>query len=254
MDGEDGLQEEIRELAGQARRRLTAHPRPEDLLAYQAGDLPDEEADRIQEHLALCSECVRTVRDLSSFPDVEPAREEDRLSEDELAAAWTRLRQAVAPSTRRRRRFLSLTGLAFAASLLVVLGLAFQVVRLQKSVRELSIPRADVQIADLVPGGEIRERSGEEETIRLEPWAERILLILNLADARHYPQHRIDVATADGAVVWSRAGVYRDAGGIVAVELPKRLLPAGGYRIRLYGLGDGAPEPIAEYRFRIEPL
>jgi hypothetical protein len=91
VDGEHAFKEELRELAEQARHRLSVHPGPEDLLTYHAGALPCEAAGKLQEHLALCPACARTVRDLSAFPHVEPDREEDRLSRAELAAAWSRL-------------------------------------------------------------------------------------------------------------------------------------------------------------------
>jgi hypothetical protein len=229
------------------------HPAPEDLLDYHAGDLPPEERERIQDHLALCRDCVRVVLDLDSFPDVEPVRKEDRLTDREVAAEWRRF------ATRTRAPRLprwapSPLPLALAATLLIaVVGLSLWVARLRNEVSRLSAPRADVYIADLVPQGETVERAeGREEAVRVPAWADHVLLILNLADPSSYPEYRVEIEKADGAEVWSRDGVRRSADGTFALEVPRRLLPAGSYRIRLSGSRGGAEEPVAEYGARIE--
>lgn len=242
---------------GEPKRRSTVrapdHPAPEDLLDYHAGDLPPEERERIQNHLALCPGCVRVVLDLQSFPDVEPVREEDRLTEDELAAEWRRFETRIR-APRMPRWAPSPLPLALAAALLIaVVGLSLWVARLRNEVSGLSAPRADVYIADLVPHGETVERAeGREEAVRVPAWADHVLLLLNLADPSSHPEYRVEIEKADGTEVWSRDGVHRSEDGTFALEVPRRLLPAGIYRIRLSGLRGGAEEPVAEYGARVE--
>ncbi|HEX2643010.1 MAG TPA: zf-HC2 domain-containing protein, partial [Thermoanaerobaculia bacterium] len=66
MDGDKPpLDEALRELAARARRDLGAHPTPELLAAYHAGELPEDEVEQIRDHLALCPECGELLLDLA---------------------------------------------------------------------------------------------------------------------------------------------------------------------------------------------
>ncbi len=226
------------------------HPAPEELLDYHLGDLAAADRERIQDHLVLCEACSRTVLDLGSFPDVEPAREADRLSEFELAADWKRFRERAGAQPVRRPRL----PYALAAGLLVAaLGLSLWTVRLREQVRELSGPRADVFVADLVPlGSEVR---GPEagEVVRVPAWADRVLLLLNLAVRPSYPEYEVQVLGPDGSAAWSRGGLRPGPDGTFALEVPADLLGGGAHRIRLLGAGAGGPESVAEYGVRFEP-
>lgn len=228
---------------------LKTHPAPEELLDYHLCDLAAADRERIQDHLVLCEACSRTVLDLGSFPDVEPAREADRLTEFELAADWKRFRertfaQPVRSAARPRLAW------ALAASLLIAaLGLSVWGARLREQVRELSGPRADVFVADLVPlGSEVR---GPEagEVVRVPAWADRVLLILNLAGRPAYPEYEVRVLGPGGSAVWSRRGLRPSADGTFALEVPAGLLEGGAHRIRLLG----GSEPVAEYGVRLQP-
>jgi hypothetical protein len=254
VEAEPDLRSAIRGMAAEARRGVE-HPAPEELLDYHSGDLAPAETQRNQEHLALCPVCARTLLDLDSFPDVEPVREEDRLTAAELTGQWRRFQdtaQRLAPS-RERPRPASPAVLALAAALLfAVVGLSLWNVQLRNAVRDLSQPEAGVLVADLVPRGEAIERAeGGEDTVRVPPWADRVLLILNLADPATAREYRVEIATQDGREVWSRRGVHRSADGTFALQIPRRFLPPGRYRIRLSGLRDGAEEPVAEYGAQI---
>ena len=253
-DKERDLKAGVRVLAAEARRSLVEeHPLPEELLDYHAGDLPEAERERIQEHLALCPACLRALLDLEAFPDVEPVRPEDRLTDAELDRAWQRLQRTVEPVAHDRSRIAPPVLALAAVLLLAVVGLSLWVVRLRGEVRELSSPQADVLVADLLPRAEAVERTeGDGEVVRVPGWADRILLILNLADPATHPEYRIEITAQDGREVWSRAGVRRSADGTFALEVPRRFLPAGRYRIRLSGIAGGSELPVAEYLVRIE--
>ncbi len=228
------------------------HPAPEELLDYHLGDLAAADRERIQDHLVLCETCSRTVLDLESFPDVEPAREVDRLSQFELAADWKRFRERTSAEPFRpaaQPRF----AWALAASLLVAaLGLSVWGVRLREQVRELSGPRTDVFVADLVPLG-LEVRGPEAgEVVRVPAWAGRVLLLLNLAGRPSYPEYEVHVLAPAGDAVWSRRGLRPSLDGTFALEVPADLLAGGAHRIRLLGVGDGGPEPVAEYGVRLQ--
>lgn len=256
MGDEQGLKTGIRGLAAEARRGLEPHPSPGELLDYQAGDLAEEERERLQDHLALCPGCARTVLDLSAFPDVEPLREEDRLADSALASEWRRFqdRAGAAPAPRRPALFFPpRLAWALAASLLLaVAGLSIRVGRLRDEVNTLSGPRVNVLVADLVPRDEAVERSPDgEEAIRVPEGAERLLLVLNLAEAPSYPGYRIEIAALGGTRIWSHEGLRPSADGNFTLEVPRRLLADGRYVIRLYGLKGNAATRVAEYAVRV---
>lgn len=226
--------------------RQNPHPAPEELLDYHHGGLAEADRERIQDHLVLCEACSRTVLDLGSFPDVEPPREADRLSEFELAADWKRFRERafakpVQPAGRPRFPW------AVAASLLVAAASLIWGVRQGQQVRELSGPRADVFVADLVPlGSEVRGPEAAE-VVRVPAWADRVLLLLNLARGGAHPEYEVRVLAPDGREVWSRGGLRPSPDGTFALEVPADLLEGGPYRIRLLGGG----EVVAEYAVRL---
>ena len=224
---------------------LKTHPAPEELLDYHLGDLAEADRERIQDHLVLCEACSRTVLDLGSFPDVEPAREADRLTEFELAADWKRFRErALAKPVRPRPRIpWAVAAALLAAALALLWGF-----RLREQVRELSGPRADILVADLVPlGTEVR---GPEagEVVRVPAWADRVLLILNLAVRPSHPEYEVRVLGPDGRTVWSRGGLRPSPDGTFALEVPAGLLRGGAHKIRLLG----GSETVAEYGVRLE--
>lgn len=49
------------------RRGLGPHPGPDELVAYHADELEEEEAKRLQDHLVLCPECARLLLELDAF-------------------------------------------------------------------------------------------------------------------------------------------------------------------------------------------
>jgi len=59
----------LQEVARQAlaRQGPGAHPRPQTLTAYDAGELDAAAAEEVQEHLAICVHCARLLLDLPAF-------------------------------------------------------------------------------------------------------------------------------------------------------------------------------------------
>lgn len=62
------------------------HPTIEVLDAYHQGDLPAEEASRVQHHLIFCRECRDLLLDLAHF--LADSEEPSRLWSAELTSAW----------------------------------------------------------------------------------------------------------------------------------------------------------------------
>jgi hypothetical protein len=257
MDDAEPLQSALRTLAEEARREAGPHPGAEELLAYHQGGLAAAERERLQDHLALCRACARTVLDLAAFPEVADRRGDPPLPRERIAAAWERLERDAAPAPvvpfARRRPAAWLPYAAAAALLVATVGLAYRAERLERQVRDLAGPRVNVQVGDLLPLGEAAERSGGEgQRLRLAPGTERLLLLLDVADPGSFPEYRVEIARAGGGVVWSHGGLRHDAAGRFTVELPRRLLPPGAYTLTLYGLGDLPATRLARYAVQVE--
>src|SRR4051812_39568903 len=123
------------------------HPEPETLAAYHAGELPEGEAQRLQDHLLACRECAALLVDLDGLAD--PAFGAGSLSAADQEALWGRIQGEIkkeetplAPVVPLRRpaspsgspRWL----MALAASLLVAtVGLSAWVVSLRRTVETL---------------------------------------------------------------------------------------------------------------------
>jgi len=77
------VRRETPEQAGQG------HPSPEALRAYQKGELPEKEQEKMRDHLVCCEDCAETVLDLATFFSGAPRQ--GRLDPDELVEAWNDL-------------------------------------------------------------------------------------------------------------------------------------------------------------------
>jgi len=256
-DSPSGMGQAIRELAAEERRAVKDHPTPDELLDYHAGDLNADERERIQDHLALCPACVRAVLDLDAFPHVEALRPEEGLADDEITAEWEHFRERTGKVRLLGgvRRFgpAAIPWAVAAGLVLAVLGLSLRLNRLQQRVGELAAPHSSVQLVDLFPAGGGVERSERGAgAVQPAPWAERFVLILNLADVGSFPEYAAEITAADGREIWRGGGLRRSPEGTFALEVPRRLLPAGAYRIRLFGSALSGPTPVAEYALRLE--
>ena len=90
--------------------------------------------------------------------------------------------------------------------------------------------------------------------MHVPPATDRIVFILNLGGMRalrSWPEYRVEIASADGRVAWSRRGIARSPDGTFAVETPRGFLAPGEWRIRLAGRADHGWDPVAEYAIRL---
>ena len=94
---------------------------------------------------------------------------------------------------------------------------------------------------------------GEPTGLAVPPDADYLFLILQAQDTRPFDDLRVEIVRRDtGARVWSGAGLTRNQLTEVRIALPRELLPAGEYRLRLLGSMDGKAETVAEYELKIE--
>lgn len=244
------LRDAVRVLAAEARSVETDHPMPDELVDYQAGDLNQKERARIQDHLAVCPDCARAVLEMDAFPDVGALPAAARPSGRDLAAAWERFQDRTGPRWPVRRRPFRVPvpryGLA-AALALAILALAFHSGRLWEG-----SARGALQVVDLPPPGDTVRSGGGEVPVRLEPWAQGLVLLLPVGVAEGLegetgPAHEVVITAADGRERWREGGLHGGPDGTLVLVVPRRYLTPGSYRIRLYSAAARGGPAEAEY-------
>jgi Putative zinc-finger len=227
--------------------RRGEHPTPEMLAAYCADELTPEEDEKIREHFVDCRDCPELLLDFKDFSAPDRAVTE-RIPESWVAAAWQSLRARLArePAPRLQLAY-SLTGLLLAATL----GLSAWVVSLQRELRQLREPQANVQIETL----DLSTRGGSH-AVRVPSGGERFLLsVATAADVawRDCREIQVRLATEDGSELWT-AGMPPPLDGTITLELSRRALPAGGYKIRFQGTGPSCRTAGEDFPFVLSYL
>lgn len=266
----------LRSLADESRQELSEHPSPEVLTAYHEGRLPAGDAERLQDHLALCHDCAELLLDLVAFLDPEPATGPSNLSDEEVGEAWQSMRSRLggerpaepppltvptaptllrlpppvpAPAPAPRPRGTAWTW-ALVASWLAVLGLGLWAAELRREVAGLSQPVVNAPLVEL-----------REDTTRGEPEKTQVLpatggfLLLSAAGLPVHAGYEAEILEGEaGRVLWTGRGLKRDpAGENFSLYLPRGFLPPGSYRVRLYGVEAGKRQPLAEFPLQIGP-
>ncbi|MFY9824647.1 MAG: zf-HC2 domain-containing protein [Thermoanaerobaculia bacterium] len=238
------------------------HPEPETLAAYHAGELPEGEAQRLQEHLLACRECAALLVDLDGLAD--PGFGAGSLSPEDQAALWGRIEGEIqhagtpAPATvvpllrparfAPQRRWLQ----ALAAALLVAtVGLSAWVVSLRRTVAALGRPEPNAPVVDLYSG--TSRSAGSPQPVAIVPGDFRFFtVILHPPHARSTSRYRVEITRAGGGSVWSRNGVAPSPLGPLPLTLTRSLIGPGEYRIRLYEEKGNPGEPLVDYGLRVE--
>lgn len=248
--GERDLTASIRELAATLERDLRDHPTPEELQDFLAGDLPADQRERIEEHLALCRDCARAAVELAEVPEIQPERRGELVTEAEIEAQWKRFQDAVRPA-----RHPWPSGALAAVLLFAVVGAGFATwaVRLsQQPQAQQSEPRITSPV-DLLPVVRERGKPSEPEQQQRVPvpeWADEASLILDLAGVERHPEYRITIETPNGRRLWSRSGVPPGDKGLIGLGVPRGFLPPGAYQVRLLSPQE---KEVAVYDLLIEP-
>lgn len=239
------------------------HPKPETLAAYHAGELPEDEAQRLQEHLLACRECAALLLDLDGLAD--PGFGAGSLSAADQEALWGRIeteirkeKPALAPpapviplrpaSRAPQPRWLQ----ALAAALLAAtVGLSAWVASLRHTVETLNRPEPNAPVIDLYSGAS--RSAGSPQPGAVVPRNFRFFtVILHPPHARSTSRYRVEITRAGGGSVWSRDGVAPDLLGPLPLTLTRSLTGPGEYRIRLFEETGNPKEPLVDYGLRVE--
>lgn len=218
---------------------------PEQLAAYERGELSEEEAARVQALLVV-------------YPEWTAEPEHDPLSDAEMARDWESVKARLVGETvdapRRTTAFPSL--LAVAAALLAVSFVALlqsrsTIARLSK---ERSEPRVHGQRHELLPLGDRGGGSGQR-AYPLTGSEENFLLVPTLVNHPRFPDYRLEIVALDSEppkTIWKAAGLMRDPDReTFEISVPRTFLAPGVYRLDLYGLDRGKSALLARYLLRV---
>ena len=257
------------------------HPSPEELFAYHAGKLAADAFDRLQEHLAWCSECARTVADLAAWPEVELRDSDLERTAAEEADDWQAIRRCIAPTAAIRKDDTVPAPVPFdlpapagepppgpqpaygpihllaAALFLAVVGLSVQLVRLSHQPATLATPQANVFVVDLEPAGDAATREvpaghPNARDTNVPAGMGTVVFLLVQDDLRPFSDHAVELRGEDGEVFWQSGGLVRAPEGSFSIAVPLAALTSDAVEIRLYGVESGKRELLATYRTRIE--
>lgn len=186
-------------------------------------------------------------RPVGTLSELETDREPeylDLVKELELARAALRERRetvkrpadGVEPARRPAGRWGSTSGFfALAAMILLAVSLAL-VAGLLDQIRRREQPLIDPPHVSLSPREGVR---GPVETLVLPRAATDVLLILEVTDPEPYQGYRLEMQGKDSDTTVFSEELARTGITEVPVLLPRRLLSAGDYVLRLYGQRDG---------------
>ena len=128
-----------------------------------------------------------------------------------------------------------------------------EIAELRRSVDDLLQPQVNVPITDLEQQA---NRGGDgATTVTLPVGANIFTLILHVADGPSFPDYALEVIDGRGRPLIRAQSLRKSQLNTFTVALPRRLLPAGRYRLKLYGLRSGhgelVGEVVAEYQMRL---
>jgi hypothetical protein len=124
-----------------------------------------------------------------------------------------------------------------------------EIAELRRSVDDLSRPQVNVPITDLEQ--QFDRGGGVATTVTAPVGANIFTLILHVSDVPSFPDYALEVIDGRGQRLMRAQSLRKSQLNTFTVALPRRLLPAGRYRLKLYGLRSGRGEVVAEYRMRL---
>ncbi len=240
------------------------HSDPEQLLAYHLGELDAATAEAVEQHLGMCSECSRHVLDMARFLAGDTAANAERTDELNVERLMRSVTEALAaeqadmaamneteppPSPWLKGRGAPgvhlFTTLGFARAAAVIFAAAtaalagYLVSSREHSTAGVGLTMANVPVFELTTS-ETRG-PGERDTIQLPSDAPGALLVFPLATNQAFARFELTVVEMpSGNVAFRRSDMRRTAGGLLTLVVPRDFLPAGDYRVTIYGLDDGA--------------
>jgi anti-sigma factor RsiW len=231
---------------GQAWQLFDPHPPAADLVARAFGDgVADPELDR---HLSNCPQCAA---------DLELARLSRQLEADDKILPMSPRNREASPSGGRIRLYLGSALAAGLAGLIAAGGWIESAHRIDTLEAKLAQGvLTDTWSGDVSPASDIERGAGSNQEVVLPAGHEAYTLSLNAErHAEQFPAYEADVLdSASRRKLQTLTGLTYDKteeryGGLT---FRRENLPAGRYRLQLFGVGAGGVRvPLEEFRFRV---
>lgn len=277
MDEEEkpSLSSELRNLTERERQALKDHPTPEQLVAYRAGELPEEEQERLRDHLAVCRDCAALLLDLADFGNLKPPAGVPELTDAQVDQAWQSMRSRIAqedtpeaaavpgpakvvplrpvpPALPARVETPARSVWPRAAVWFLIAGLGILSAVLANKLQDRTKPTDKVAVAHLSPEGDGVRGGGEARPKPPLSQDEDLLLIfLRPFDAEPYTSYRAQILDQEGKNRYE-GPVKSERGQDPMFKVPSGFLAPGDYCAQLSGSRNGQWQPLERYSFQIE--
>lgn len=222
-------------------------PTAAEMLAWSRGELPADQARRIEERLAAFPELAAVYSDPFPADDAQPD-DPHYLSPDQVGARWSAFKREVHRDEPRVVRFPQILNAVAAVLILVLGGLLWQSqMKVRKLENELSTPRTPREYFLPVDGYRGRAPAG--------PPLERgdAKLAFAFTNGPYYETYEARIVDMKrGRTLWTKSGIQPNEAGEFEILLLDRFLQPGEYRIELYGTAGGKRSRLATYTFRTE--
>lgn len=96
-----------------------------------------------------------------------------------------------------------------------------------------------------------REAEGAGNQLTVPAGAKHLVLWLEVEPGTRFGSFRLQVYTMENRLVQTVEGLKKNAYGALAVSLPAEAFQAGGYQVKLYGVGRQQAALVGEYRLHI---
>jgi hypothetical protein len=236
-------------LNAEERRRLGEPPTVEEMLAYERGELPPQDEERVRALLVAYPELAQAL--VMPFPDDDG---EPELSTELIDAQWSSLQRRLiepnvfpfrAPAAARRTGTPGLRALAAAAAIAAVLSGGL----LWRAEMKLGQPRMASDEQLLLPDG---QRGPGEASPVISPQDDSYLLVAPLINQQSFADYRLElIDAATRRVLWTSMAMPRRSSDTFAILVPSSFLKPGRYQVVLYGVADGHDERMASYTLRV---
>jgi hypothetical protein len=128
-----------------------------------------------------------------------------------------------------------------------------EIAELRRAVEELSRPQLNIPIVNLEPQASLRGQTSEKAALIEVPSSANVFtLVLNVAGQQNHSGYALEIADQSGKIIWQGRGLRKSPYNTFTLALARRLLPAGQYRIRIYGLGAGQKQLVEDYSVQIQ--